>query len=77
LLDDHALRLSKKHPAKTDVPVTFEVDREGVLFVHAEVGSGSDKDVLDFKLKIDGVKSEEEMLQSAKTIAKLNLQGAN
>jgi molecular chaperone DnaK (HSP70) len=76
LLEDHDLKLSKNYPAKTNVPVTFEIDREGVLSVHAEVGNGSEKDIIDFKLTITGVKSEEQMVQSAKIIAGLNVQGA-
>jgi molecular chaperone DnaK (HSP70) len=72
LLEDHALPLSKNFPAQTDVPVTFEIDKEGVLSVHAEVGS----DKLDFQLKIAGVKSEEELQVSAKTIANMKVLGA-
>lgn len=57
LIDDHALRLTKKWPAQTPVIVTFTIDAEGVLSVTACV----DNDRLDFVLHINGVRTRAEI----------------
>ena len=44
----------------------LSIDNEGILSVNAFV----EKDIIDFTLKIEGVKSEEELSQSQATIAK-------
>jgi len=66
LLEEHEMKLTKKWPKGTPVTVVFEISKEGILSVHAHV----DKDQIDFKLTITGVKSEEELEQSKNTIGK-------
>ena len=46
--------------------VTYAIDNEGVLHVNAFV----DKDVIDFDLKITGVKNQEELEASKEAIEK-------
>ncbi|MCL2072292.1 MAG: Hsp70 family protein [Marinilabiliaceae bacterium] len=57
LVGDKSLQLSKNWPKGTPIKVVFEVDSEGILNVHAKV----DVDVLEFELKLKGVKTPEEM----------------
>lgn len=66
LLEDRYLDIHRNWPKGTPVKVVFEVDGEGILHVHAEVGS----EVLDFTLKIQGVKSGEELSKSIASISK-------
>ncbi|MBR1880752.1 MAG: Hsp70 family protein [Prevotella sp.] len=65
LVDDHKLMLTKQWPMHTPVEVTFAIDSEGILSCQAKV----DNDVLDFTLKITGVKSSEELSVSKSIIA--------
>lgn len=64
--NDEVLTLTKDWPKGTPISVTFSIDNEGILSVNAFV----EKDIIDFTLKIEGVKSEEELSQSQATIAK-------
>jgi hypothetical protein len=66
LLEEHNLALTKKWPKGTPVAVVFDISGEGILSVHSHV----DKDQIDFKLTITGVKSEEELSQSKATIGR-------
>ena len=66
LLRDETLKLSKSYPAGTTVSVTYDIDNEGILHVNAFV----DRDVIDFELKIEGVKSAEELQKSIAAIDK-------
>ncbi len=66
MLEDRSLDVHQNWPKGTDVQVIFEVDQEGILHVHAEVGS----EQLDFTLKIQGVKSGEELSKSIASISK-------
>jgi molecular chaperone DnaK len=64
LVDDHALKLTKKWPKGTVVSVTFSVSAEGILSCKAIV----ENDILDFTLKIKGVKTQEELQASKELI---------
>ncbi|MDR1202964.1 MAG: Hsp70 family protein [Tannerellaceae bacterium] len=64
------LKLSKNYPQGTPVEVVFEIDIEGILHVHGEVG----KDSIDFDMKIKGVKNNNELAKSAALLAKSNVQ---
>ena len=66
LLRDETLKLSKSYPTGTTVSVTYDIDNEGILHVNAFV----DRDVIDFELKIEGVKSAEELQKSIAAIDK-------
>ena len=66
VLEEHTLKLTKEWPKGTPVSVTYDIDNEGVLHVNAFV----DKDVIDFDLKIVGVKSQEELEASKEAVAK-------
>ena len=66
VLEEHTLKLTKEWPKGTPVSVTYDIDNEGVLHVNAFV----DKDVIDFDLKIAGVKSQEELEASKEAIEK-------
>ncbi len=66
MLEDRQLELHHDYPKGTEIKVVFEVDNEGILHVHAEAGS----DTLDFTLKINGVKSGEELSKSIASISK-------
>lgn len=66
LLEEHNLVLTKRWPKQTPVAVVFDISEEGILSVHSHV----DKDQIDFKLTITGVKSEEELSQSKATIGR-------
>lgn len=65
LVDDHKLILTKQWPKQTPVEVTFAIDNEGILSCQAKVAD----DVLDFTLKITGVKNSEELNMSKSLIA--------
>ena len=65
LLESHVLLLTKGWPEKTGIKVVFDIDNEGILHVHAEV----EKDILDFELRIAGVKDEKELAESIKKIS--------
>ena len=64
------LRLTKNWPKETPITVTFNIDNEGMLSVHAQV----EKDEIDFELKVTGVKSEEEILEAQRFINKANIE---
>ena len=66
VLEEHTLKLTKEWPKGTPVSVTYDIDNEGVLHVNAFV----DKDMIDFDLKIVGVKSQEELEASKEAVAK-------
>lgn len=70
MLEDKVLRLTKQWPKGTPIAVTFEIDQEGILSVNAYV----DRDQIDFSLKIEGVKSEEELSKSRATISKATIE---
>ena len=59
------LKLTGNHPKGTSIEVTFSIDNEGILNVRAT----RDSDEIDFKLKVAGVKSEEELEASQNFIA--------
>ena len=63
------LKLPGNHPRGTEINVTFSIDNEGILSVNATRGS----DVIDFQLKVAGVKSEEELKKSQNFIAAVNV----
>jgi len=65
LVDDHKLKLTKQWPMGTPIEVVFAIDNEGILSCQAKVAD----DVLDFTLKITGVKSNEELAYSKSIIA--------
>lgn len=66
LLEDRTLDITQNWPAGTPIDVAFEVDNEGILHVHANV----DTEMLDFTLRIKGVKSSEELSESKEIIGK-------
>ena len=63
--DISVLKITGNHPKGTEIKVTFSIDNEGILSVNAT----RDTDVIDFKLKIAGVKDEEELKKSQEFIA--------
>lgn len=67
LLEDRYLSLTGNYPAETPVPVTFEINGEGILSVHAEVGD----EKLDFQLRISGVRDEKDLAQTAAKLAQI------
>ncbi|MDR1201867.1 MAG: hypothetical protein LBL58_09615 [Tannerellaceae bacterium] len=58
--NSHELKLSKNYLQGTPVEVVFEIDIEGILHVHGEVG----KDSVDFEMKIKDVKNNNELAKS-------------
>lgn len=66
LLEDRYLDIHQKWPKGTPVKVIFDVDGEGILHVHAEVST----EQLDFTLRIQGVKTGEELSKSIAAIGK-------
>ena len=64
-LDEGILQLTRKWPAGTRVEVVIKIDSEGLMNVRGKVGY----DVLEYSLKITGVKSEGEMEISKKILA--------
>ena len=64
------LRLTKNWPKETPITVTFYIDNEGMLSVHAQV----EKDEIDFELKVTGVKSDEEILEAQRFVNKANIE---
>jgi hypothetical protein len=64
------LLLNKDWPKGSPVHVTFNIDNEGMLSVHAQV----EHDDIDFQLKVTGVKSEEELLTSQTLLASMNIE---
>ena len=66
LLEDRSLEIKRNWPKGTPITVIFDVDSEGILSVHANVGD----EAIDFTLRIQGVKSGEELSQSIDTISK-------
>lgn len=70
LIDNHVLTLTKDWPKGTPISVTFNIDNEGILYVNAYV----EKDILDFQLKITGVKGEEELSKSRAIVNKATLE---
>jgi len=59
------LKITGNHPKGTEIQVTFSIDNEGILSVNAT----RENDVIDFKLKVAGVKNEEELKKSQNFIA--------
>lgn len=70
MLEDRALEITQNKPKGTPVDVVFEVDNEGILSVHANV----DHEAIDFTLKINGVKSQEELSRSKASISKAHVE---
>jgi molecular chaperone DnaK (HSP70) len=70
LLEEHTMKLSKQWPKGTPVLVVMEIDTEGILHMHAEVGPDS----IDIQLKLKGVKNESEMAHSVQMLAKANVE---
>lgn len=66
----HSLKLSKSYPKGTPIDVVFEIDTEGVLHVHGEIGPDS----ISFEMKIKGVKDDKELAKSVALLAKSNVQ---
>lgn len=66
MLEDRSLEIKRNWPKGTAITVAFNVDGEGILSVHANVG----EEALDFTLRIQGVKSGEELSQSIDSISK-------
>lgn len=66
MLEDRSLEIKRNWPKGTPITVVFDVDSEGILSVHANVGD----EALDFTLRIQGVKSGEELSKSIDTISK-------
>ena len=64
------LRLNKNWPKETPIQVTFNIDNEGMLSVHAQV----EADEIDFQLKVTGIKSDEEILEAQRFINKANIE---
>jgi molecular chaperone DnaK (HSP70) len=64
--DISELPITGYHPKGTQIQVTFSIDNEGMLSVNAT----RDSDVIDFKLKITGVKSDEELRESQNFISR-------
>lgn len=69
MLEDRYLELKGNYPKGTPVPVTFEIDPEGVLSVHAAVGH----EKLEFQLRISGVRDDKELAQTAAKLAQLTV----
>lgn len=63
--DISELKLTGNHPKGTEIKVTFSISEEGILSVNAT----RDSDIIDFQLKVAGVKSEEELRKSQNFIA--------
>ena len=59
------LKITGNHPKGTEIKVTFSIDNEGILSVVAT----RDTDTIDFKLKVAGVKSDEELKASQNFIS--------
>lgn len=70
LIDDHALILTKDWPKGTPISVVFDINSEGILAVHAEV----ENDILDFQLKVAGVKNEKELQESIQKMSMTNIE---
>ena len=66
MLEDRSLEIHHNWPKGTTITVVFDVDAEGILSVHAHVGD----EALDFTLRIQGVKSGEELSESINNISK-------
>lgn len=71
LLRDEFLLLERNWPAKTPISVTFSLNNEGILSVNAVV---QNEIPLNFDLKIEGVKSVEELSKSMAAIEKATLE---
>lgn len=54
------LKITGNHPKGTEIHVTFSIDNEGILSVNAT----RENDVIDFTLKVAGVKNDEELQES-------------
>ena len=64
------LNITKDWPEGTPVEVTFNIDNEGMLSVHASV----EHDNINFQLKVTGVKNEEELKQAQTLLSKVNIE---
>ena len=70
MLEDRVLQITQNWPKGTRIDVVFEVDNEGILHVHANVG----QEAIDFTLKINGVKSREELDDAIAAVAKISVE---
>lgn len=70
MLEDRYLAITREWPKGTQIDVVFSVDEEGILSVHANVAD----EALDFTLKIEGVKSAEELAVSKNMIGKATVE---
>jgi len=68
--EPNVLKLTKDWPKGTPVKVVFDIDTEGILHVHGEVGADS----IDFQMKIKGVKDDRELQKSQEMVARANVQ---
>lgn len=69
VLREEMLHLTKDWPQGTPIEVVFQVDKEGILRVEAYV----EKDRIDFKLEIEGVKNDEDLQKSKDMVAKASI----
>jgi molecular chaperone DnaK (HSP70) len=64
--DISELKITGNHPKGTQIQVTFSLSEEGILSVNAT----RENDVIDFQLRIKGVKTDEELEESKNFIAR-------
>ena len=62
--------LQSENPRLFMDKIVSEIDTEGVLHVHGEVG----KDSIDFEMKIKGVKDKNELEKSVALLSRSNVQ---
>jgi len=75
LLDGAVLDFGKGFPEDHPVQVTIDLDAEGIMKVHAcEEQTGKE---INIKIKIEGVRTEEEMKVAITKIAKVKIEGQN
>lgn len=70
LLYNDTMKISKYYPYHSDIMVTIDIDCEGILHMHATI----DDDELDFTLKINGVKSVQEVAKAGKSFGKIRFE---
>lgn len=70
MLDDHALVLTRDMPRDTSIEVTFRINSQGILTVHAHAGS----DKLQFELRVKGVRTEEQVGDETGKLGGVNVQ---
>lgn len=64
------LTLNKDWPKGTPISVTFNIDNEGMLSVHAEI----EQDAVDFQLKVTGIKSDSEIKEAQQFLDRANIE---